>query len=567
MPSENECRPYTNLAPLSINLNFTMSTSNNTPLVCSVALAFLLSLLITGCDGVLEEEPPSSLSPENFYQSAADAQTALTGAYSLLQSGYTPHSSYPSGRWYRAVNDITGPQMTTFKGPGGQEEGPLDKWNFKASQTPLEFIYENAYIAINGANAVLDNVPSIDMDEGQKEQILGEARFLRSLQYFMLVRLYGGVPIRDSEIDNVADSNIPRSTSDDVYRFVIEDLEQAIESLPDAGTEEYGRATREAAQTLLAKVHLQRGSADTCNMCGTRGATPESGDYQRALDLLNAVESSGAYGLVDNYEDLFRLETERNSEGIFVVRHRSEGGNGESIQNFWNPSNSGWFFGSFTQNWGEVPFYRSYAEEDVRREVSWVTEYEDNSGELRVYDMEDPENDNYSEAGPAGEKPLLRRGDIGGWAVNPLDTPILRYADVLLMKAEALNEINGGPNGEAYDLVDRVRNRAGLPDLNRDMDYDTFKDALFQEHQWEFAQEAKAWNHGQRFFERFTAAVEESAAQSEDLPDNAVPSASDLQIDLPRERTYPLPQSAIDQNPELEQYPEYGGDFQPGQGS
>ena len=544
-----------------------MSTSTNTYPAYIVAFAVLLSSLFVGCDSVLEEEPPSSLSPENFYRSASDAETALTGAYSLLQSGYTPHSSYPSGRWYRAVNDITGPQITTFKGPGGQEEGPLDNWNFKASQTPLEFIYSNAYIAINGANAVLDNVPSIDMDEERKARILGQARFLRGLQYFMLVRLYGGVPIRDSEIDNVADSTLPRSTSNEVYNFVIDDLEQAIEVLPEAGATEYGRATRGAAQTLLAKVYLQRGSAGTCSICGTRGATPESGDYQQALDLLNAVQSSGAYALVSDYGDLFQEGTEQNDEGIFVVRHRGQGGNGESIQNFWNPNNSGWFFGSFTQNWGEVPFFRSYANEDERRQVSWVLEYEDNSGETRIYSSEDPENDNYSEPGPAGEKPLLRRSDIGGWAVNPLDTPVLRYADVLLMKAEALNEINGGPTAEAYNLVDEVRNRAELPGLSRDMDYEEFKDALFQEHQWEFAQEGKAWNHGQRFFERFTEAVEESASEFESLPDNAVPNPADLQIDLPRERTYPLPQSAIDQNPELEQYPEYGGSFQPGGGA
>lgn len=543
-----------------------MSTQRKVGAWGSAALALLLTFSLTACDSALQENPPSTLSPENFYRNAGDAETALTGAYSLLQSGYTPHSGFPSGRWYRAVNDITGPQITTFKGPGGTEEGPLDNWNFKATQTPLENIYDNAYIAINGANAVLDNVPQIDMNEDQKARILGEARFLRALQYFALVRMYGAVPIRESEIENVANSNVPRSTVDSVYSFVINDLRQAAADLPPKSQTEYGRASKGAAQTLLAKVYLQRGSAATCDVCGTRGVTPQyPEDYERALNLLTEVEMSGEYSLVDNYGDLFRVETEQNSEGIFVVRHRAQGGNGESIQNFWNPNNSGWFFGSFTQNWAEVPFYRSYGSDDERQEVSYVLEYEDNDGTMRTYSVNEPEEDNYSEPGPAGEKPLLRRGDIGGWAVNPLDTPILRYADVLLMKAEALNELDR--TGEAYDYINPVRNRAGLSDLPSGLSKSEFKDALFQEHQWEFAQEGKAWNFGQRFFNRFTESVQESAAQFDSLPTNSVPNPSDLQIDLPKERTYPLPQSAIDQNSELQQYTEYGGSFQSGGGS
>src|SRR5262249_17844110 len=154
--------------------------------------------------------------------------------------------------------------------------------------------------AVNRANSVLAHVPSIDMDTALKSRIIAEAKFLRALHYFNLVRMFGNVPLKLTETVGLDSLNLPQSTPQAVYAQIEQDLKDAIAVLPPAksyGPSDIGRASRGAAKTLLAKVYLQR--------AGTGVSAAPATDWQNALTLARQVQSDGDYSLVADYKSLF----------------------------------------------------------------------------------------------------------------------------------------------------------------------------------------------------------------------------------------------------------------------
>lgn len=525
-------------------------------------LALLLGLLFTlqACNDFLEEDPESFISPQNFYQTRSDALAALNGAYAGFLS-----RGYGAGQMYFTMVAFPTPQISTRREPQ-QNNGQFDHYEWDADADYLGTVWSSIYLAINRANAVIDNVPSIDMDETLRRRIVAEARFLRARHYFTLVRFFGGVPLRKNETTSLDSLNLSRASTDEVYNFVIQDLQQAIETLPLASEYEgsdFGRASEGAAKMLLAKVYMQRGSVSTCGICGTMGATPQSDDYQQAVNLLEDVINSGEYGLVADYGSLFNLDTEVNEEVIFSIQHITVEGQGRFDQQWLNPRGSGWMAGQYNQTNAELPFYFSYKEGDLRRDASWITEYIDASGKLRTLDPTDVSGTkgDFGLPGPALGKLIIQRRDIGGWAVNPKDLVAMRYADALLLYAEALNEVNGGPTGEAYNAINQVRFRAGLSaGLTPGLSYQQFRDSVFTERQWELVQEGHGWFDGQRFFDLFVEQVEANAALGGAPPyvDGGTTPQCPLTVAIPKHRLYPIPQSAIDRNPNLTQNEGYG---------
>src|SRR5205085_7425658 len=189
-------------------------------------------------------------------------------------------------------------EMWTSRLSATNERSMPDVYSLFPGHAYVQSVWQSAYDAVNRANAVLDHVPNIAMDEALKNRIVAEAKFLRALHYFNLVRMWGGVPLKLHETVGLDSLAIPRNTPQEVYAQIEQDLKDAIAALPSAKSytgSDVGRASRGAAKTLLAKVYLQR--------AGTGVGT--AADWASALAMAKQVQSDGEYSLVADYKTLF----------------------------------------------------------------------------------------------------------------------------------------------------------------------------------------------------------------------------------------------------------------------
>jgi len=523
---------------------------------------FLITLFVSlfACEEFLEEDPYSSIDPASLFTDEQGALAAINATYKLMASNQDYY-----GRDYLYITETTTEVLTTRR-DATDERGNLDNWLWDASHDYLGQVWTSAYRVVNAANGVIENVPNIQMDEDLKERIVGEAKFLRAINYFNLVQLWGDVPIRTEQIQGATEQlELPRSPASEVYELIIQDLEEAIAVLPKRS--EYsqfdgpntGRATQGAAQTLLAKVYLQRGSTEGLSV---------SGDFQNCIDYCDAVMASNEYMLVDDYRSIFAVESENSEEIIFDIQHTAIAGLGGDLHGHVVPRRSD----IGRRSWGnfhtELPFYRELLENDDERIESYIVEFVKDGDTIR-YDPDNFENDDYVTDGVGMFKYVDFDASISGDAMESPNKVILRYADVFLMKAEALNEINNGPTDVAYNMVDEVRNRAEVPDMTRGMTYQEFKDALLVERRKEFVFEYMGWFDGLRNWDTFTDRVlshvqaREDSIQAGLWPDgnNAAPrffTSRDIKSNM--FKLFPVPQSVMDTNQELDQNDGWGGE-------
>jgi hypothetical protein len=515
----------------------------------TVALLAALALLTAGCSDMLDENPLSSVTPVNFYDNPSDALTALTAVYSSFR--YVGQSV----NWNYMINDAT-PEMVNRR-DRTNSGGCWDVFACTASNPATTNFWNDSYAGINRANAVIDNVPKIEgMDPALQARIVAEARFLRAMHYFGLVRLFGGVPLFDHETTSLKELVRPRSTADEIYAFVIADLQAAIPDLPlSVPAAEFGRATQGAAHTLLGNVYLQRGTIGSSNPFGDPlyWPTADPSDLKNAGTELRAVVESGQYALVDDYASLWRPATEINSEVVFSVRFAPFEGQGAQMCTYDAPLNSDFCFRQFASEWGEVPFVESYAPGDVRKEGTWILEFDGPDGVHRVFDAENVMGDNYGREGPAPYKLI---GDVRGMPstnTEPVDFLMYRYADVLLMLAEAEWRQDPG-SAEALSLVNQVRARAHVAPLPA-----LTEKALYWERSWELATEQKARYDAPRFWALYLENMETSAGMRTTNPEKygqgqPVP-PSMPEVEEPKVLLVAIPQGAIDVNPKLVQNP------------
>ena len=394
----------------------------------------------TSCEDIITEKPIDFLVPGTFPANEQDAIAATTAAYTRLQSsilsfyyGFTP-------------SDIA------FQ---GQHNMRPVSWflDLNANNGDATVMWQQNYQGIALANTVIQYVPNIEMNDKELQQrLIGEAKFLRAFYYFELVRVYGGVPIlNDVVIDTKTLTGITRNTEEEVYNLIELDLMEAIVSLPNqyAG-EEMGRATKWSATGLLAKVHLTQG------------------EWQLASQRAQEVIASGMYGLVADYNSLWGQNAEyvfmpdKNgilvNENVFDIQFEQNerpdfkqswvGSRDTEIVGATNAVGGGW------ENMLPTTDYLDMFEEgDLRKDISYITELNGNI-------LESPRTPG---AGPISGKYLNADGDAPKSNNGSQNTYVLRYSDILLMRAEAENELNG-PSG-AYSYINQVRERAGLPAL------------------------------------------------------------------------------------------------------
>ncbi|RIV17973.1 RagB/SusD family nutrient uptake outer membrane protein [Fibrisoma montanum] len=519
----------------------------------STFLALTAMLSLSSChEQFLEEEAYSFLSPGNFYANAKDAQAAVNGVYKKF---YDNDGNY-YGYNMLAINELPTEAVTSILWDQSVDFGRLDTWNTRVGD--VSGIYQNTYQIINRANAVLDNVPRIAMDETLKKRILGEARFLRALAYFNGVRLYGDLPLLLTETRSLDNLQVEAAPASRVYQQIIEDLTFAKDNLPSVktyGAADRGRASRSAAKTLLGKVYLTRATV-------TGLAQPD--DYQKAVTTLREVITDGDHALEASFAKLWDYETnENNAEVIFDIQLTRTSGLGGRLTRQISTANTGNTYASSFQTMNvELDFYKSYNPGDTRLDVTFDNQFLRN-GQVVKFDPANPTANGFPQDTPGFRKNVdfNRTADLDKEEPNFI---VLRYADVLLMLAEALNEVNKGPNAEAYDLINRVRRRAfgksiTSPDAQVDLtglDYQRFRQALYTERRKELVMEAHGWFDGLRFYDIFIERVSQASV-------GAVPTKAErpkLVIDRsriadPKFRLFPIPTTVIERNPNIKQNP------------
>jgi len=515
-----------------------------------VVFVAVMAFGTVGCNKQLNQVNPNQQTASTFWQTSSDAIAGLNAAYgSLIIDG-----SYM--RFTPAMLDIRGDDVrsnspwTALYNIGrfalGTADGSGYGWAFGAY-----------YEGISRCNQVLDHVPSIEMDANLKNRILGQAYFLRGLYFFHLVNFFGRVALPVHSPTSQSDFFVRQSSEADGWQQVINDFSAAIPLLPvtyvgvsgpDNG--QLGRATKGAAMAYLGKTLLFNKR------------------FQEASVQFKAVINLGVYSLVPNYRDNFTESNENNSESIFEVQFSRDAGG----------TDLGWG-GAPTSTWGRtsaraITFApRSFGWTDVQPTVSALNEF---MIEKTTTGGTDPRLDAtiyYNKPGemlygqyfaqvyannPADLNDVFCRkyenGDIGSSRPNEFDwrsginERLMRYADVLLMYAECLNEL--GQTAQAYPYIQMVRLRASLPDLattKPGMTQAQMRDQLAHERLLEFCLEGHRFDDIRRW------------GWLQDPVKLALLKTRDPEFNTyqPGREYFPIPQSEIDNNPGFAQNPTY----------
>lgn len=440
-------------------------------------ILILAVLTASSCEDFLNTKPTMKISQEQFYNDEGGLNRALTGVYDVLGSLYSRNLSRhmdPSDELYLRYSKLTNTGLIVN--------------NFDRNDSELRDTWTNLYTGINRANDLITNINIAEMDEASRQVILGEALFLRGYYYFILVTRWGDVPLRLTPTTTPLGLSVPRTPTVQVYEQIIKDMKAAEEKVAPNKYSHSGRISKTVVQGILARVYL--------HMAGN--PLKDTSKYAEALAYAKKVIDSGERGLkvdfnsdplYDNFNPSVATNTSNNAyrqifinmaaklehdtrESLWEVEFKGDGSDGGynergaigvvvgGVLNLLNP---GYCYG-YTIN--TLRLYNMYASgKDLRRDWNIAT-----------YTLKNVSGKATRTAKPAFTTDNLKVGnDIGKYRReyelpssttkndSSLNFPLLRYADILLMYAEAENMVNG-PTAAAYDAVNQVRRRAyGLP--------------------------------------------------------------------------------------------------------
>lgn len=412
----------------------------------NLLLILTIPFLITSCNNFIDLDPVSQQNANTFYKDSLEMDQALTAAYNALQS-IDQYGGDGFSSFMEVTSDNTWNENVTM---GGGAYASFDNFIVDPTNIQVQKTWVACYDGIQRCNIVITRLEKNDeISEDFKLRKQGEAYFLRALTYFNMVRIWGGVPLITEEVTNVNDAfNHTRSTIEAVYEQIIKDLEFAAKYLPVSyNSSNMGRATKGAAQTLLAKVYLTRN------------------DWQQALSLLNDVITSGQYDLLNNFADVFSVDNKNNKESIFEVQFD------KTIEGQGYMGGDPLITGSDVNNLPSANLLKLFEENpDDRKEASVI-----NLGVQgwRLYKWHDT------------------KGTNNGMGFNII---VLRYADVLLMAAETMNELGYG-QPKALEYLNLIRKRShALEYTNLDLpNQEAFREAIAKERRLELAFENHRW--------------------------------------------------------------------------
>ncbi|MCJ8166566.1 RagB/SusD family nutrient uptake outer membrane protein [Pontibacter sp. E15-1] len=436
-----------------------------------IILILLVGATLTGCkDNFLEVVPETSLSSATFFKKPADFQQAVNAAYVPLRSIVNDRAwllgEMHSDNTYYARNPLFGATE--------QQEDIADfaipTANGVTSNTHVLNQYRLDYQIIARTNQILASIDQVEFsDKAMKDNIIGQAKFLRAYAYFELVRYFGSVPLHLTPVPNREEAALPLTSEEGLYTQIIADAREAASLLPPKSKQEEGRATSGAARTLLANVYIVQKK------------------WAEAETLLREVVNSGEYALIPEYAEAFSNSTgnKNNIESVFEVQflEGSAGLNGNFLYQFMPRPISPGELVTITGTSNPQPIdgegnniptpdiIAAYEEGDEREAASigYIT-LSGSAREDKVY----PYIKKYA-------KPHALHNNHG------MNWPIYRYSEVLLFLAEALAE--QGKEGEAADYLDMVRNRASLDDYSGG----DLLEAIYHERRVELAFENKRW--------------------------------------------------------------------------
>ena len=397
----------------------------------------VLLLLPLSCDDFLDKPLQGKLTQENFPTSASDALLATNGVYNIMLNSSFHFGLFP-------IMDIMSDDARKGSNPDDQAStiGPFDRFAHIATESDLSRWWNTLYEGVRRANVVIEKVPLIAMDEAARNRYIGEACFLRALFYFDLVRAWGDVPIVSSTVPVLG---VERSTAEAVYDLIEQDLLVAISGLPeksDYPAADLGRATKGAAKSLLTKVYLFQ--KDFVNA------------EKYALEVIN----SGQYDLMADFADANSKAGEFGTESVFEIGAIGfEGTGGDqygNVQGVRGTPNRGWGF-----NRPSLDLMASFEPSDPREDktIIFLGEVLDGipiQGDGSTLDETKDANGNVIEIECYNQKVWTPGNNVPSQFDH--NRRIIRYADVLLMAAEALNE--NGKSADALIQLNKVRERA-----------------------------------------------------------------------------------------------------------
>jgi starch-binding outer membrane protein, SusD/RagB family len=421
------------------------------------ALFFLFA--VSACQS-LDESPEGFVSPTNFYTTIGQGEAALTGSMNQLWDYWSGYS-YGYGSFIHDDQLLDGDLNIASNFAN-------DLWNIH-------------YRALNNINGVLRavNAGSIKgVDQSNIDLLVAQARFLRAYNYFMLVRLYGDLPlITEDTPDPVTTSVETRTPIAEVYDLITSDFLYAVEKLPASWDGAPGKPSAAAAKGLLAKVYLTMATAPL----------NQTENYAKARDMAADLMDDGTHSLVPNVYDVFKPENKYGPEMIWSFNSTAD--DPATDPQIWAPSiMEGWGDASIDPEWSDRWFTKSPNE--PRQDAYLILEY--NGTPYTEFD----------EQRPFIRKYMYISDDEYNTYQSRSNFPIIRYADVLLIYAEAVNMAAGGPTAEAYEAVNQIRRRAFNVDLNSPsavadlpagLSQTAFDNAVIEERNMELSFEYDRW--------------------------------------------------------------------------
>jgi hypothetical protein len=392
-----------------------------------ITMVLLLSMAATSCKkDFIELQDPTKIATEDLYNDANGLGLAVNAAYGTLQDIYGKGTS---GTGMYLFTDVPSDNSNSLVSGAGL--GDFDLFTVAPENVNLSTQWQSLYRCIARCNAIIGRAPGISMSTTLRDRYIAEAKFLRALSYFNAVRIWGGVPLVIKEIQSIDESlSYSRETAENVYAQIEKDLSEAETVLPTTyATADLGRATSGAAKAVLGKVYLTEGKFTQCKA--------------KLGELLPKGTNTWGYDLLPLYSDVFLPTNELNKEIIFAVRYTKGGfGTGSPFFNWFVPNQSGSNIATVGGGSGfntiMQDLFDAFPTNDLRKGYSIATY---TSGTTNYYYTK-----KYTDV------PANAMDSNNDWIV-------IRYADVMLMYAEADNEINNGPTTAGIDAINQVRRR------------------------------------------------------------------------------------------------------------
>jgi len=492
--------------------------------IFNIILASLLTL--SSCsDDFLDKTPKNTVDPNTSINDSV-AVAMANACYRTLQSS----NMYNQRLW--TLDIVAG---NSIVGAGGGTDGleTVQAANFTTNSDNgmALYMWRSPWVGIGQCNILIHALEGKDVDAIQK-RCLGEAYFLRAHYYYVLVRLYGGVPIRTEPFEPGKSTAIARSSAEDVYSLIHSDCQKAIEMLPaksEYDDKNVGRACKDAAMTMMADMYLTL-------------APDHKEYYQHVANLCDSVTALGYDLSKCDFSENFNALVNNGPESIFEVQFSGNteydfwGNNPQSswLSTFMGPRNSNFVAGGYGWNQPTEEFMGQWEEGDKRKDLTVFYEgcpdYEGNEYKA-----------SYSYTGYNVRKFLVSKTISPDYNTSPANFVVYRYADVLLMKAEALNEM--GQTAAAAEPLNIVRRRAGLPDVSSGLSQDEMREKIIHERRMELAFEGHRWfdmirlDHG-NYAIQFLKSIGKSNVNKNRL-------------------LFPIPQTEMDANPLMTQNPGY----------